>query len=295
MPDNVILVTGAGGLVGRSLVNKLAQTRPDSRIIAVTRNRKSSLASASNVERVEGDLKGIDFWRSFGATVTHVVHLAAVIPWRAKEQNRLGLLEDNLAPIVNLIALSSRWPALRQIVYASSISVYSPSDCYASAKLAGEHLLHSISPGTTVTSLRYSSIYGVGQSRTTVLPMMIDSALNKGEITVCGSGNRTQDFIYCEDASTAIISAIKSCARGSYNIGCGRPVTMSELARAVSDLFTDGKANIVYKKDAPDGESHGYDITLSRARLGFEPEYDIERGLKALKEETKRVEASKWA
>ena len=78
------------------------------------------------------------------------------MPWHRRDGNqgaRPNVILDNVAPIAQLVHVSTRWPHLRHVVYASSVSVYAPSrtalressatapaSLYGAAKLAGEQL-----------------------------------------------------------------------------------------------------------------------------------------------------------
>lgn len=294
----VILVTGAYGLLGSRVVPLLALSIPGCQIIASGRTKKSVHFSAPNVRAMFGDLRDAQFWTRLPDTITQVVHLAAVIPWKVEDRNQASLLTDNLLPLEHLVEHSQRWPDFQQIIYGSSVSVYGqtseylteasarqPANLYGASKLAGEELLGR--PGAIDVrhvSLRFSSLYGYGQHQGTVLPIMVGRARQKQPLLVFGNGLRAQDFLHCDDAARAILLSFQKRAEGVYNVGAGIPVSMKELAQTVSRVFAGGAAQIVFQPDQPDDDS-GIKLDISKARrdLDYQPAMLLESGLQKLK------------
>jgi len=276
----------------------LSQEIPGCRIIAAGRKEKEIHAQNSAVRSILGDLREEQIWACLPDTITHVVHLAAVIPWKAEDRYKASLLTDNLLPLAHLIAHSQRWPNLRQIIYSSSVSVYAqtgeylkenssrrPASLYGASKLAGEEVLHCLEArGIRTVSLRLSSLYAHGQHEGTVLPIMVGRARQKQPLLVFGDGSRTQDFLHCEDAARAILLSFQKQAHGVYNVGAGVPVSMAELAQTASRIFAGGMAQIVFQPEKPDNDP-GIKLDISKARreLDYQPVIQLESGLEKLK------------
>ena len=296
--QQTILVTGATGLLGSRLVPLLSQG-PDCRIIAVARSKEYE-SRDSRVEVIHGDLRDKQLWLSLPNTINCVIHLAAFIPWRAEEKQQASVMTDNVLPIANLIEYSAHWPDLQQVIYSSSVSVYGqssewlnersltqPASLYGAAKLSGEEMLSGLeSKGVRIVSLRFSSLYDRGQYQGTVLPIMVQRAQQRQEISIFGDGTRTQDFLHCEDAAHAILLALQQRASGVYNIGSGTPVTMTELAQTASRVFSDGETKIVYHPARDSDPGIKLDVGKARRELNYQPQFTLERGLQKLKEES---------
>ena len=292
-------MTGATGLLGSHLL-PLLHARSQAQIIATVRDGTAPawLTRLGRVRTITGDLRDPATWRHSPSTVTHVFHLAAAIERDRDGTHRTELAGDNLTPTAHLVECCRSWPRLRQVIYSSSVSVYgqttatltessetAPHDPYAAAKLAGEDLLHAADLAeVSVACLRYTSLYGPGMYPDTVLPIMIRQALGDGEIVVYGLGRRTQDFLHCYDAACANLLAHQRGAAGIYNIGCGAPVSMAELARTVSRVFTDGRATVRFATNRPEGPpGYSVDITKAGRALGYRPRYQLEAGLRQVK------------
>lgn len=297
-PRQTILVTGATGLLGSRVVPLLSQNLPDARIIAVSRNR-DYVSHDPSVETVHGDLRDKQLWSELPDTITSVIHLAAIISWRAEQKYEASIVTNNLSPIANLIEYTQRWPNLRQVVYSSSISVYGqstvwlnecsptqPVNLYGAAKLCGEDLLACLQAKAVRTvSLRFSSLYGRGQYEGTVLPIMVDRARQQQDILIFGDGTRTQDFLHCEDAANAILLALQGDAQGVYNIGTGTPTTMTQLAETVCRVFSNSKSRIIYQPARDNDSGFKLDVSKARRELNYEPQILLESGLRRLKQE----------
>ncbi len=294
-----VLVTGGHGLLGSRLVPFLARKLPDSRIVVAARSDRHGNVEDPQVMAVHGDLRDGGFWAGLPSTITHVFHLAAIPPWRAQDTRGASVVTDNLMPLAHLVEHSQRWSGLRQIIYSSSVSVYAPTteilredslkepvSLYGASKLAGEVVLSTLEAhGVRAASLRLSSLYARGQYQGTVLPIMVRRALEQQGILIVGDGTRTQDFLHCDDAVRALWSCFTKEARGVFNIGSGASVTMTELARTVSRVFTGGKAAVDFQPSATNDPGIKLDIDKARRELDYRPEITLEAGLRKLKEE----------
>jgi nucleoside-diphosphate-sugar epimerase len=302
--QSVILVTGAGGLLGSRVVRLLPNAIPGARVLAVRRKETGILADQPNVETIHGDLRDEQLWASLPREITQVVHLAAMIPWKLEDRHKPSVVTENILPLANLIAQSRHWPNLQQVIYSSSVSVYTPSNkvlneespaqptgLYGAAKLAGENLLSCLAArGVHTVSLRLSSLYGQGQYAGTVLPLMVTRARQQQDLLLFGDGSRCQDFLDCDDAARAILLAFQKQAKGTYNVGCGVAVSMKELAETINRVFADGRAKIVMQPEKSENDP-GLKLNIGKARreLEFQSLMTLETGLRKLKVEMERA------
>jgi nucleoside-diphosphate-sugar epimerase len=299
------LITGAQGLLGSHLIKLISAELPGCKLVLVQRSKgKGHRKNSSNIKIFHGDLREAKLWNDLPNSITHVFHLAAYIPWNAEEKNKARVVEDNLIPLAHLIEQSQKWLPLEQVIFSSSISVYSrspaylkefspkePLDLYGASKLAGEQLLLCLGiRGVKVVNLRYSSLYAYGQYPGSVLPIMIDRAITNKEILVYGTGKRTQDFLHYSDAARANILAYQAKVNGIFNIGSGVPISMTELAEKISKVFTGGAAKIIHVKEKEDNDP-GFKLDISKAKkvLKFRPTVKLEAGLQMIKEKMEKA------
>lgn len=298
---SVIVVTGAGGFLGSRVVPLVRREATRARVVAVVRHRRRRARFAPGVDVIDGDLRQPDVWRRIPSSVTHVIHLAAAIPWDRRDAQRPRVIFDNVAPIAHLLQASARWPNLRHVVYASSVSVYAPSrtglressatgpaSLYGAAKLAGEQMLDRLAArGVGVAALRYSSIYGAGQYPGTVLPLLASRA-RRGLPLHVFDARRTQDFVHVDDAARATWLASRRAARGAYNVGSGRAISMAILAREIVAAFDgSGDSRIIIEAARKLSGPSAIRMNIGRARrvLGFRPQIDLRDGLSRLARE----------
>jgi nucleoside-diphosphate-sugar epimerase len=258
----------------------------------------------TGVEWINGDLCESSIWNRLPDEITHICHLAAKIPWQEKDKQRASVVSENILPAALLVENISRWHSLHGIVFSSSVSVYDsnsgflsscskilPRDLYGASKLACESILGTLSVrNIPVAVLRLSSLYGTGQYQGSVLPIMINRAIHGEIINVHGDGTRTQDFLYCDDAAMAVFLACTKTVAGIFPLGSGTPTTMRQLAETVNEVFTGGRAKIIFSPEEEDGRPGiKVDITEARGVLGYDPKIQLEEGLRILKKHMEGV------
>jgi len=294
-PRSVIVVTGAGGFLGSHVLPLVRRSAPRAQVFALVRTALRQPPPAG-VEVLTGDLQGAEVWQRLPAGVTHLIHLAARIPWDRRHADGAAVVQENLAPIAQVIEISSRWTSLRHVTYGSSVSVYQPtgellresspavpSSVYGAAKLCGEHLFEVLrARGIPVASLRYSSLYGPGQYQGTVLPLLAERA-RRGRPLEVFNARRVQDFLHVDDAARATVLAFRKEASGPYNIGAGRSVSMALLAKATVAAFA-SSSTISVDRTVLAGADRGTRMHIGRAsrELGYSPRIALEAGLRRL-------------
>jgi thioester reductase-like protein len=127
MSGSFLLLTGASGLVGSSLLPVLLRARPERRVIVLSRAaRETRLVENRRVSMIYGDLTrdGLDLnsatQTDLTQSVTEIVHCAADIRFRSPlEQAR----ETNTAGTVRLLALARRCRRLERFAHVSTVYV----------------------------------------------------------------------------------------------------------------------------------------------------------------------------
>ncbi|MDH4414129.1 MAG: NAD-dependent epimerase/dehydratase family protein [Rhizobium sp.] len=118
-----ILVTGAGGFLGRGLIARIADALPQARRIVLTDRVVEGLGGAG-VDTIAGDLSDPAFRRALlDPGFDLVFHLASIPGSLAEREQGLGLSVNLLAPIGLAEDVAARQPGAR-FVFASSIAVY---------------------------------------------------------------------------------------------------------------------------------------------------------------------------
>lgn len=234
--------------------------------------------------------------RRIGALGLHgIFHLAAEVPARFDTTETHAACAANIRMTESVLSLAESY--LCPVIYASSASVYGPSfevparedapanpdNWYSEGKLQGETLMAAASKrcGVATASLRIVAPYGPEQRLRNVITIFLDAALTGREITVHGSGERTQDFTFVSDVAEAFWLAFDAKQSGVFNVSGGNPVTMKHLAE-LAVACVPGSSSTILVGTVPDSqESYRGVFAIDKARreLGFSPVVPLQVGL----------------
>jgi nucleoside-diphosphate-sugar epimerase len=290
-----VLVTGATGFLGQHLVRFLLK-QPDIHLIGVSKH--GGQMRDVQINRVDlSSSKEVTAWRNGKPTFDTIFHLAAIIPASFDSAEAEQSFFDNLQITQNMlsIAISDR----ASFIYTSGTSIYGtnenvpltestlprPDNTYSLAKYVGE-LLCDIAHeryGISTTVLRITAPYGPFQTTPTVINIFLKAALENHDLTLFGSGNRTQDFTYIDDVVQALWLSYKKQRTGVYNIAGGQPITMRDLAETVLSVVLGTQSKITYSDhlDPQEGYRGIFAIGKARDELGYEPRISLPEGLRA--------------
>jgi len=114
-----------------------------------------------------------------------------------------------------------------------------------------------------------------------VVSNFIVQALNNQPITIYGKGDQTRSFCYVDDLIEGFIRLMNSADELTGPVNLGNPVefTIKQLAETVIRM-TGSASKLIYKPlPEDDPKQRQPDITLARAKLGWEPVIQLEQGL----------------
>lgn len=310
----VILVTGGAGLVGSRIVKKLVQRGATVRVLdnlsayPFDQLAHFEIKDADGVEFIKGDLTSREVVDQALKDINIVFHEAAFADVAASIWNPYEDFHSNVCGTFNLLN-SARNHNVDRFIFASSASVYGdkprgeddappifsesskpdPISTYANSKLWGEHeclLFHNLY-GLKTTSLRYFSIYGASQvpkkgSHSWVVAIFTMKLLQGKPLTIFGDGSQIRDFIHVEDVAEATILASEkqSTIGGVINIGTGRPTSIIELAKTLTEIV--GTKTPYEFKPRPKGDPLGgyADTRLMKEALDWTPKITLDEGIR---------------
>ena len=327
-----ILVTGAAGFIGSKLSFRLSEAGHtvigidnlndsyDTRL-KLARLKWCGIESSTN-RFIDGSVRrstifnGYSFIRmdiSDRGQVTQlflnekfdiVISLAGQSGLTDSIANPYAFIDSNLVGFMNILE-NSRLNGVRQLIYASSSSVYGTSyanpsneerrtDCpmslNAATKKADELMAHSYSQlyGLPTTGLRFFTVYGPWSRPDTVSMIFATDISRKRPCIVFGDENASRDFIYIDDAVDAIIRIMdrKPLSDGSdipfciYNVGSSACTRLSEfIALSAKELGMEAK---IEYQPAKRGRITGAcaDMSKMKSELSFRPSTELTDGLK---------------
>lgn len=230
-----ILVSGAAGFIGSTLVSRLL-ARGDTVIgidnhndyydPAIKEARLARFASHPNYTHLRIDLA--DRTAIYDCFVTHkpqrVVNLAAQAGVRYSIENPMAYIDSNIVGFAHILE-GCRHNGVEHLVYASSSSVYGantampfsihqnvdhPLSLYAASKKSNELMAHTYSHlyGLPTTGLRFFTVYGPW-GRPDMALFKFTKAILAGEpIQVFNYGKHRRDFTYIDDIVEGVIRVL---------------------------------------------------------------------------------------
>ncbi|HLC19754.1 MAG TPA: NAD(P)-dependent oxidoreductase [Candidatus Nanoarchaeia archaeon] len=279
-----VLVAGGTGFVGTYLTEELQKKHE---IITIGRSLKNNICiDITDKEQLKKIPKA-----------DALVNLAAYIPngglsYHETAEETRECIKINTLGTYNLLQIARE--RKMKFIQSSSLAVFGknlqqktneqtsrmPLSSYGLSK----HLADCFCELHNVTILCYSSIYGYGQKKNSVIPLFIEQAKDGKDIVVFGAGQRSMDFVYVKDVVQANIKALESKTTGFFTIGSGTATTMLELAEKVKVLF--GTQNCTVKRDFKKEEEKiqvSMDIRRANKLLGYAPTYSMDDGLQDYK------------
>jgi nucleoside-diphosphate-sugar epimerase len=221
-----VVVLGAGGFLGRSLVRSL--TNADVEVLALGSkdiDLSQPGAAASLIERLRQD--------------DALVFLAALTPDKGRDS---AVLMRNLAMARSVAAATSKLK-LAHLIYASSDAVYAfdtglicegtaaaPADLYGAMHRTREILLTQ-EAAVPLAVLRFTAIYGPGDTHNSYGPnRFVRQAVETGRIDLFGNGEETRDHLFIADAVATLRAVLAAGSTGLINVASGTSVTFRQIA-----------------------------------------------------------------
>jgi len=301
MPSAV--VTGGAGFLGSHLCEYLLER--DNRVICVDNLETSTL---ENLEHVRDDAFSfvshdmIDRLQ-IDEPVDIVFHLAALpspIDYLRQPllslkvgsygtHNALGLAKLKRARFV-LASTSEVYgdPLVhpQPESYWGNVNPIGPRGVYDEAKRYAEALAmayHS-QQGVNTAIVRIFNTYGprMRSHDGRAIPTFVRQALESEPLTVYGDGSQTRSFCYVDDLIRGLHLLAESGEHLPVNLGNPREFTILELAQTVLQV-TESKSEIVFEAlPVDDPQVRQPDITRAKQILGWQPEIELEEGLRRM-------------
>lgn len=294
-----IVITGGAGFIGSNIALGLCE-EDDVTVIddLSTGSMKNIEEALDGIRFVRGDIRDTELLRREMASADYVLHQAALPSVQRSIEDPVATNQANVDGTLSVL-LAARDCGVRKVVYASSSSVYgdtpalpkreemppNPKSPYAVTKLAGEHYCRVFSEvyGLRTVSLRYFNVFGPRQDPESqyaaVIPIFIKRILGRRPPVIFGDGLQTRDFTFVRDVVEANRLAMEGQAEGVFNIACGRQTSLNDLAEMIMEITGIRMEKVYERPRKGDIRDSLADISSARRMLGYEPRFDLERGL----------------
>ena len=174
--------------------------------------------------------------------------------------------------------------------YRGNVSAQGPRACYDESKRVGETLCYIFHEnyGLATNTIRPFNVFGPGMQETDyrVMPNFANRIKGNRPLNVYGSGAQTRTFCYITDAMNGFLRVITSGVPGeAYNIGNPKPeISMIDLVKIMENAYNGNLTfNVIeYPDSYPSDEPlrRCPDITKARRQIGYEPNVELDDGLK---------------
>jgi nucleoside-diphosphate-sugar epimerase len=281
-----ILVTGANGFVGSSLVYTLNNL-----------GFKVIKFDSSN-----GDVANFNFIKEYeNIQIDYVFHLAAKTFVPDSWKNPLEFYETSVLGTGNILELcrnknipltfvSAYLYGLPEKLPISENDKVKSNNPYAHSKYLAEELCKFYSEyyNIKVTVARPFNIYGKNQKEMFLIPHIIEQVLNR-EVIKVKDLNPKRDYIYLSDLVNGLVKTMSNSAKFSiYNFGSGKELSVSEIINIIQGIARTDK-KIISEKEERNNEIMNVvaDIKKAEENLDWEPKYSFEDGIKEILEDFK--------
>ena len=295
------LVTGGAGFLGSHLCEALLER--GHRVICLDNLVVSSL---ENIEHLRDD--GFTFVNhdvidqiTIAEPVDFVYHLAALaspidylrMPLHSLKtgsygtHHALGLAKFKRARF--LLTSTSEVYGDPQVhpqpeTYWGNVNPIGPRGVYDEAKRYAEALAMAYHPqqGVDTVIARIFNTYGprMRPNDGRAIPTFLDQALAGKPLTVFGDGSQTRSFCYVDDLIRGLILLAESSEHLPVNLGNPDEKPLLELAETIMRL-TGSSSEIVFEAlPVDDPQVRQPDITRAGQLLGWQPEVELEDGLR---------------
>ncbi|WP_182129629.1 NAD(P)-dependent oxidoreductase [Nitrosopumilus sp. b3] len=274
---NRILIIGAGGALGRTLMD-LLNNRGECYLPLVKHSHKDIKNS------IKCDIRDFNSVNKiiYKFKPTHVIHLAGITGNYECEENSKEAFQTNVFGTFNV--LKSCLEIKPKIIFSSSREVYgnsrskvneksklNPINVNGITKMMSEDLILNYNKLYKIPYciIRFTNFYGENFSKRGI-SKMIKIALQNKKITVFG-GKQEIDLIHFNDAAKGLLNVIDSKKAGIYNIGSGESKTILELIHEI-EKFSKKKIKFNRKKNRTfEVRNFKMDISKAKKDLGFKP------------------------
>jgi UDP-glucose 4-epimerase len=289
MTDEITLVTGASGFLGKAVMKLLAEQKQraiglDPRASATTQV-VDDLSERSKLAKLLA-----------GEKITHVIHAGGVSGPMVLADDPLKVVTINVLGSLNLLYAAID-AGVRTFVYCSSAAALGsfhettpvdetyplrPNNTYSASKAAMEMVLRGLwgAIPLDLCSLRFTVIYGPGRETTYTVEEIVGAALGGNTARIAPMAD--WPYVYIDDAARAAVQACYAKGRKqlSYFIAHPEKVTPEDIAAAAAAA---GKpVRIEIDRNKPKAERGPLDVEPAARDFGFRAQVGHREGVRRL-------------
>jgi len=312
------LVTGVAGFIGSNLLETLLQLNQRvvglDNLSTGRRENLAQVRAAVGPERwrkftwIKGDIRDAALCRRAVRGADFVLHQAALGSVPRSIEDPIQTHDSNVNGFVQLL-WAARAGGVKRFVFASSSSVYGDDTTLPQVE---DRIGHCLSPyavskrvnelyadvfgrsyGFQSIGLRYFNVFGPRQdpagAYAAVIPKWIAAMIAIEPVWINGDGSTSRDFCYVANVVQANLLAATvhkpQAVNQRFNIALGAETSLNQLFLMLRERLAPAHPHLrqfkPLHKDFRAGDilHSRADISLARRWLGYQPAYDVGRGL----------------
>ena len=294
------LVTGGAGFIGSNLAKAL-ESKYNCKVYVLDDFSSGHFKNLIGFkgEVITGDLSDRHLWDWLKKTYRFdaVFHQGALTDTTIQDQNRM--MRVNADSLRYILDACLHWKA--KLIYASSAGVYGnspapmreeeglmPENIYGFSKLMMDRIATSFMEQhkeIQIVGLRYFNVYGPGEAykgKTASMVYQLYRQIKEGKRPrLFKWGEQRRDFVYIQDVIDANLRALEREVSGIFNIATGKARSFNEIV-AILNQYLGTNFEPEYF-DCPYDFFQNFtqaDISRAREKLGYEPQYSLEEGIR---------------
>lgn len=289
-----ILITGASGFVGKTLLRKIASNSlfSNAKIVLLTGEK---IDGYTCVLHKNYTFEKSDFAKAGVDKIDVVIHLGSAVP-RTRDDYRIENGYKFMTNIRNTVHLYENLPNVpKKFIYISSVDIYkndgeviseqtplTSDTLYAASKIMCEQYLteKAKTDGFVLQILRLGQIYGVGEEvYSKIVSSFVRQIENGRQIKIFGDGKEFRSQLLVDDCCDCVLQAVSfDDAKGPVNLVSAQAVSIKDLVMTIYKIA--GKQPDVVFGDAPAGRSNRFDNTKMKTLFKM-TETPLEEGIRA--------------
>lgn len=306
MKNKRVLVTGADGFIGSHLTEMLLEKGCKVRALSQYNSFNywgwlEEIPQTEDLEIISGDIRDPYFCKHITKDIDIIFHLGALIAIPYSYMAPDSYVDTNVKGTLNICQAAKDNGNIR-IIHTSTSEVYGtaqyvpidekhpkqPQSPYSASKIGADMMALSFynAFNLPVTVARPFNTYGPRQSARAIIPTIITQIANGAKEIKLGDLTPTRDFNFVKDTCRGFIALAEndSTIGEEVNIATNFEISMKDTLELIKKIMKSDVEFITDEQRIRPGKSEVFrlwgDNTLIKELTDFEPQYDIEKGLK---------------
>ncbi len=307
MSDMRVLITGADGFIGSHLTELLVRNGCTVKALSQYNSFNywgwlEDVECLNEIEVLNGDVRDPHYCKHITKNIDVVFHLAALIAIPYSYVAPDSYVDTNVKGTLN-ICQAALDNGVKRIIHTSTSEVYGtaqyvpidekhplqPQSPYSASKIGADAIAMSFFNAfdLPLTIVRPFNTYGPRQSARAVIPTIISQIASGMSQIHLGDLSPTRDFNYVADTCRGFLELAR-CDKAigqTVNIGSNFEISVGDTLSVIRELMNSNVEFITEKQRLRPEKSEVFRLWCDNTKIqeltGFEPKYDIRKGLQA--------------